>query len=279
MQVTTMNIRKLRLSLFPMSGYANGLGNGLDPFAAGMAGYRVTDRGMENVNTPTSSQATPGKQYNDREAPTGNQLEDATKRSGGSPLDSYMDSRYYAQDTKGKDDKPADDKAAAAKPKSVLESDYSEWQTGLSKTQFVHDTDAELIDKATKGDTSALMSLLNSVGQRAAASGAFLSTRAAQAGITEFDSRLKSELPQHIRETEFASTTLGDPELDQPKYAMFVDSAIKQFREAYPGAPAQAIKQAAAKYLRENLAIAPANKQDSTSKNSMKSLFDNLGNN
>lgn len=172
-----------------------------------------------------------------------------------SPLASYMGDDYAkyseqaGQNGQGQEGQGKD--GQQAKPKGAFDAELSDFDGIVKSHSFVRPEDEDLANKAIKGDPKALMQLLNSVGQRASSSAAFLSTKVAQNGVASELEAYGKNLPTQLVEREFSTLLDGEQDgvLADPKVKPMLQSTVDMFRKQYPKAPPAAIKKAVTAYL------------------------------
>jgi hypothetical protein len=274
-----MNIRKLRNLSYPTVA-AITFGGGSDPFA--QAGTNIFDKAAEREQQQQAarppagatdwvpSQAVPGQRVPGIPADgEGGQLGARASNTSQSPLASYMDEQYSNRSSNGggsqQDGRPASSEQQQQQAKGAFDASLQDFDGLVGNQNFVRQEDAELAAKALKGDTQALMDMLNAVGRRAVASSAFISTQVAKHGVTSELETYGKKLPTQLAEREF-NTMFEGPQsgvlADKRVSALAPDMAAK-FRKEYPDAPPAAIKRAVEKYFTEMVGYKPAEQETS----------------
>jgi hypothetical protein len=293
-----MNLRKLRMMAHSIV-MANSFGGSNSPFATvngGQKAYNVFDdlaqRGQQQqAQQPPAgatdyvpSQSVPGSRVpGTTPAEQGGQLGTRVNNAAQSPLAGYLPESY----AKDAGQEGGGQGGQGGQPSGKQEPEYSspfdaklEHFSGIVENQnFLQKEDAELAQKAVKGDVEALMALMNKVGQRATASASFLSTRVAHQGVNlaldQFGNKIPERMTQQAFDTMFEGPQTGV--LSNPKAAAMAPTLAKQFREQYPKAPPAEIKAAVTRYLADLTGWQEA--EQSTAKAKKEQGWDNFFNN
>lgn len=275
-----MNLQKFRRLAVPAL-LSMAFGSGSDPFA--QAGTNIFDKAAERDNqqrggTPPAgatdyvpSQAVPGQRVPGTPADgEGGQLGHRATNTSQSPLASYIEPQYIKQaggEGRGQQDgKPASSENPP--PKGAFDAELKDFDGIVNSQSFIRPEDAELAEKATKGDKQAMMDLLNLVSRRAVASSSFLATQVAKHGVQGELESYGKKLPGQLAEREFSTMFEGQQTgvlADQRASALAPELANK-FRREYPDAPPAAIKRAVEKYLTDLTGYKPDEQKTSQQK-------------
>ena len=285
-----MNIRRFKLLALGATAAFNVFGAGNDPFSqAGtniFAEVEKRDQARMGNQPPAGatdyvpSNSVPGQRVpgtpSDGE---GGQLGHRASNTSQSPLASYMDSQYTVQSGDGGGQQASQQQQQqqpAAPAKGAFDSELKDFDGLVSQQSFVRPEDAEVAERATKGDKQALMDLINSVGRRAVASASFISTQVAKHGVTGELETYGKKLPEQLAQREF-STMFEGPQtgvLANPKAAAMAPDLANKFRKEYPSAPPAAIKRAVEGYLKDLTGYKPEN--EVAKKQAQESGWDNF---
>lgn len=275
-----MNLRKLKLMALASTPLMVGFGGASDPFA--QAGTNIFDQAekrqqQSRENLPPSgatdyvpSQVVPGQRVPGTPADgEGGQLGHRATNTSQSPLASYIDPAYSKPSgNEGRGQQGGDPAASGGQQqqqaKGAFDADLKDFDGVVGSQNFVRPEDAELAQKAIKGDQQALMDLMNTVSRRAVAASSFMATQVAKHGVTSELEAYGKKLPTQLAEREF-STMFEGPQTgvfaDKRIAALAPDAAAK-FRKEYPDAPPAAIKRAVEAYLTDITGYKPENKEE-----------------
>jgi hypothetical protein len=265
-----MNIRKFKLMALGFTAACNVFGAGNDPFS--QAGTNIFEevekRDQARLGNQPPAGATdyvPSNSVPGQRVPgtpsngEGGQLGFRATNTSQSPLASYMDSEYTVQSGSeggqqaSQQQQQQQQQQPPAQVKGAFDSELKDFDGLVSQQSFVRPEDAEVAERATKGDKQALMDLINSVGRRAVASASFISTQVAKHGVTGELESYGKKLPDQLMQREF-STMFEGPQagvLANPKVAAMAPDLANRFRKEYPSAPPAAIKRAVEGYLKD----------------------------
>ena len=189
-----MNIRRFKLMALAATAACNVFGAGSDPFS--QAGTNIfaeaekRDQGRAgNQPPPAATDYVPSNSVPGQKVPgipsdgEGGQLGHRATNTSQSPLASYMDAQYTApsRDGGGQQQQQQQQQQPA---KGAFDSDLKDFDGLVSTQSFIRPEDAELAEKAIKGDKQAFLDMMNTVGRRAVASASFISTQVAKHGVT-----------------------------------------------------------------------------------------------
>lgn len=209
-------------------------------------------------------QQVPGTPYNGQHGQMGHRVNQPADQS---PLAGYVDQKYASNaGQEGGQQSPKGPESSSQQPPAnphPFSAGFQDFESVVGQQNFIKPEDKELLDKATKGDGTAMMQLLNTVAQRSAAASAFLSTQVTKQGVTMELDQFGTKLPDHLSQREFA-TMFDGPQvgvLSNPKVAALAPSVAEQFRKQYPKAPAAEIKKAVERYLADTTGYKPEAEQ------------------
>lgn len=275
-----MNLQKFR-RLTISTALCMAFGSGSDPFS--QAGSNIFDKAAERDNSqrgnlPPSgatdyvpSQAVPGQRVPGTPADgEGGQLGHRATNTSQSPLASYMEPQYI-KPAGGEGRGQPEGKPAGSEnppPKGAFDAELKDFDGIVNSQSFIRPEDAELAEKATKGDKQAMMDLLNMVSRRAVASSSFLATQVAKHGVQGELESYGKKLPTQLAEREFNTMFEGKQSgvLADQRTAALAPELANKFRREYPDAPPAAIKRAVENYLTDLTGYKPEEQKGSQQK-------------
>ena len=188
--------------------------------------------------TPLSNPAAPPAQAGGNPAPAPDGSNPAPQpgvQSNAAPLKSPMDD--LSEVFKIAEKNAAENKNPLETP--LFQMDSAKFNERVTAMDFLSAAPAELVQKAQGGDTAALMTLINSVGQQAYAQATELNTKLIEAGVNNRIAGLQQVLPQQIRQQQVRESLAAGEQskaLLHPAVAPMVDMVQKQYEAAYPAA-------------------------------------------
>lgn len=183
---------------------------------------------------PNSAEANPTVPSNSTITSNGNHPAfPAVKQGEESPLAGFKELWQIPVD---KDGKPIPQTTETIAPKFVL--DPTKLAENAKKLDFSQAVPAEMLDKASKGDTEAFKAVLNSVAQNAYANAAAFTAKSAEQLFEQQNKRFFEEfLPQFQHRQATQSATKESISIaENPAIAPMVEAVQEQLRRKFPTA-------------------------------------------
>lgn len=204
------------------------------PIEDGLAGGNTT---IPNNNTPTNDGKVAG-------------LPDTSGNKGETdPLSGYK-TLWEPNVTKGPDGKDIITTTAPPTLTPSMNVDANKIMESARTVDFTKGMNAELLEKASKGDVAAFAQVINSMAQSAYGQGVLATTGIVQQAMTLQERNLNEKvMPDILRRHTIRTTVAGNPLSDNPAVAPLLSTLEQQFTSKYPTASPAEIKKHAETYL------------------------------
>lgn len=116
----------------------------------------------------------------------------------------------------------------------LLSTDPTKLQEAARKMNFAQGIDPALLQKATSGDSQALLQAINQASQNAFLAASTLTTQVTEGAVTANNKRVDSVLENKFKEYLVQQQRSENPVLQHPAAAPMLDLAKKQLMQAHP---------------------------------------------
>lgn len=249
----------------------------------GVPGRTVPPQGAYQDQGTRQSPVVPGSRVGGQD--TGNHLQDRmddVANGGGSPLANYMpkghnSNRGGQQQPQGQQQPAAGGAGAAPSQSPTPQPQPSIWDASpdLYRTAFSQQADHFLPSDITEeeykaafsGDFEKFKALQRKLNVHTASMTAANQTRITKAGLDKEFESFRGQLPKYQQEQQFNNLFKGvdHPLVQNPKTAPLLKATTQYFREEFPDASPEEIRQGVLAYMEDQLGSSMPQKQSSTS--------------